>query len=464
MIPVRGYAGARVGVLGLGVSGLATAAALQAGGAVPVCWDDNPDACAKAEAAGYEVADLNSDRTFDGLAALIVSPGIPHLYPKPHPAIVNAWEQGIIVDNDVGLFFQSFATDEWDHFEKYPRIVCITGSNGKSTTSALLHHILEETGRPTQLGGNIGVGALGLNPARDGEVVVLELSSYQIELARALQPDIAVFLNLSPDHLDRHGGLGGYFAAKKRLFTQGGPERSIIGIDQTEGQYLANLMREGAGAADPVISISTTRKLKGKGWSVFARKGFLSEWRKDRQVFSIDLRDVAGLPGAHNHQNACAAYAVCRSLGLAPKQIEPAIRDYRGMRHRCQAVANINGVKFVNDSKATNADAAGKALGAFPRIRWIVGGQAKEGGIAALAPLFHKVAKAYLIGEAAEMFAQQLGDTPYEICETLEAAVKAAKAEAEAGDTVLLAPACASFDQFENFEKRGEAFEALVRE
>lgn len=274
MIPVRGYVGLRVGVLGLGVSGLATAAALQAGGAVPVCWDDNPEACAKAEAVGYEVADLNKDRPWEGLAALIVSPGIPHLYPAPHPAIVQAWEHGVVVDNDVGLFFQSFATQDWDHFEKYPKVVCITGSNGKSTTSALLHHILEESGRPTQLGGNIGLGALSLNPARDGEIVVLELSSYQIELARALQPDIAVFLNLSPDHLDRHAGLGGYFAAKKRLFTQGGPERSIIGVDQTEGQYLANLMREGAGAADPVISVSTTRKLKGKGGAFLPVRAF----------------------------------------------------------------------------------------------------------------------------------------------------------------------------------------------
>ena len=464
MIPVRGYAGARVGVLGLGVSGLATAAALQVGEAIPVCWDDNETARAKAEAAGYEITDLNKDRAHEGLAALIVSPGIPHLYPSPHPAIVKAWEHGVVVDNDVGLFFQSFASQEWDQFERIPRVVCITGSNGKSTTSALLHHILEESGRPTQLGGNIGLGALSLNPARDGEVIVLELSSYQIELARALQPDIAVFMNLSPDHLDRHAGLGGYFAAKKRLFTQGGPERSIIGVDQPEGQFLANIMREGAGAADPVISVSTARKLKGVGWSVFARKGFLAEWRKGRQVASIDLRNVAGLPGAHNHQNACAAYAVCRSLGLAPKQIEPAIKDYEGMRHRCQAVADSGGVKFVNDSKATNADAAGKALGAFPRIRWIAGGQAKEGGISALEPLFHKVAKAYLIGEAAAAFAEQLGDTPYEISGTLEAAVKTAKAEAEAGDTVLLAPACASFDQFENFEKRGEAFESLVKD
>jgi len=462
MIPVRGYAGLRVGVLGLGRSGLATAAALLAGGATPVCWDDNDVARDGAKNAGYEIADLTRDRAWEEIVGVIVSPGIPHLYPAPHSAIVKAWEHGAFVDNDVGLFFQSFASEDWDAFEKYPRVVCITGSNGKSTTATLLHHILEETGQPTQLGGNIGRGVLDLDPARDGEVVVLELSSYQIELARAMQPDVAVFLNLSPDHLDRHGGLGGYFAAKKRMFTQGGPERSIIGVDQIEGQYLANLMSEGAGASDPVIMLSNQRQIKGKGWSVFARKGFLVEWRKGRQVFSIDLRDVAGLPGAHNHQNACAAYAVCRSLGLPPKQIEPAIRDYKGMKHRCQAVATIDGVKFVNDSKATNADAAGKALGAFGRIRWIVGGQAKEGGISALSPLFHKVAKAYLIGEAATEFAVQLGDTPHEFSGTLEAAVNAAKAEAEAGDVVLLAPACASFDQFDSFEHRGEMFEKLI--
>lgn len=460
MIPVRGYAGLRVGVLGLGRSGLATAAALVAGGATPVCWDDNE--AARADATGHEIGDLTRDRVWEDLAAIIVSPGIPHLYPAPHPAVIKAWEHGVVVDNDVGLFFQSFACEDWDSFEKYPRVVCITGSNGKSTTATLLHHILEETGRPTQLGGNIGRGVLDLEPARDGEIVVLELSSYQIELARAMQPDVAIFLNLSPDHLERHGGLGGYFAAKRRMFTQGGPERSIIGVDCVEGQYLANLMSEGAGAADSVISLSNKRRLKGKGWSVFARKGFLVEWRKGRQVASIDLRDVLGLPGAHNHQNACAAYAACRSLGIAPKQVEPAILDYRGMRHRCQAVADVDGVRFVNDSKATNADAAGKALGAFPRIRWIAGGQAKDGGITALTPLFHKVAKAYLIGEAAADFATQLGDTPHEISGTLEAAVKAAKAEAEAGDVVLLAPACASFDQFDSFEHRGEVFEKLI--
>jgi UDP-N-acetylmuramoylalanine--D-glutamate ligase len=294
-------------------------------------------------------------------------------------------------------------------------------------------------------------------------VVVLELSSYQIELARALQPDIAVFLNISPDHLDRHGGMGGYFAAKRRLFTQGGPARSIVGIDEVEGRFLANVMREEAGAGDPVITVSATRKPGGPGWQVFARKGFLAEWRGGRQVASIDLRGMATLPGAHNHQNACAAYAAARSLGLGPKAIEAGLASYPGLPHRSQLVATWRGIGIVNDSKATNADAAGRALSSFERIRWIAGGRPKAGGIEPLRPLFARLAKAYLIGEAAEGFAATLGDTPHVVSGTLEAAVAAALAEAEPGDTVLLAPACASFDQFASFEYRGEAFEALVR-
>jgi len=462
MIPVKGYSGKRVGVLGLGRSGLATAAALQAGGAVPVCWDDNAASRALAEVEGFEVVDITRPREAEGLDVLITSPGIPHLYPEAHRAIQAAWDARVPVDNDIGLFFQSFASDEWGAFDRYPKVVCITGSNGKSTTSALLHHILQQTKRPSQLGGNIGKAVLSLEPAIDGEVAVVELSSYQTELARTLQPDVAVFLNLSPDHLDRHGGIGGYFAAKKRLFTQGGAERCIIGVDEPEGRFLANVMREGAG--DNVIEISTSRQLKGKGWSVFVRKGFLVEWRKGRQVASMDMRGMDGLPGAHNQQNACAAYAVCRHLGLAPKVIETAMSDYGGLRHRCQLVGQQAGVRFVNNSKATNADSAGKALLAFENIRWIAGGQAKEGGIAPLAPMFERVKKAYLIGEAAEDFAGQLGEVPYEISGTLAAAVASAKEESESGDVILLAPACASFDQFESFEHRGEVFEALIGE
>ena len=462
MIPVKGYKGRQVAVLGLGRSGLATAAALQAGEAEPLLWDDSPEVRAKAEADGHVLTDLTRNGALDGVAALITSPGIPHLYPAPHPVIARALEAGIPVDNDIGLFFQSAASDEWAEMEVPPKVVAVTGSNGKSTTTALIHHILEEAGRPTQMAGNIGKGVLSIDPPVDGEVVVLELSSYQTDLARALTPDIAVFTNLSPDHLDRHGGMGGYFAAKARLFTLGGPDRAVIGVDEVEGRFLAGQLSQGP-EDDRVIRVSSGTKLEGFGWSVFARKGFLAEWRKGRQVASIDLREIKGLPGAHNHQNACAAYAACRSLGLAPKLIEGALHSFAGLPHRSQMVGERAGVRFVNDSKATNVDSAAKALQAFPRIRWIAGGMGKEGGIAALQPFLGSVVKAYFIGHSARDFALQLGQTPHEICETMERAVARAATEAEAGEVVLLAPAAASFDQYPNFEVRGEDFTAQVK-
>jgi UDP-N-acetylmuramoylalanine--D-glutamate ligase len=461
MIPVQGHQGQRIGVLGLGRSGLATARALQAGGAVPVLWDDSPEARDKAIAAGFAVEDLTRDKAWADLSLLVTSPGIPHLYPHPHPVIARAMAAGIPVDNDIGLFFRSWATRAWDAFDQTPRVIAVTGSNGKSTTTALIHHILTEDARPTQMAGNIGRGVLDLDPAQDGEVVVLELSSYQTDLARALTPDVAVFTNLSPDHLDRHSGMGGYFAAKARLFTAGGPDRAVIGVDEAEGRFLANALAQGP-QDDRVIRISSGQKLDGFGWTVFARKGFLTEWRKGRQVASIDLRDVAGLPGAHNHQNACAAYAAVRTLGVAPKVIEAAFHSFAGLPHRSQLVRTIAGVRFVNDSKATNVDAAAKALAAFPRIRWIAGGLGKEGGIAALAPVLGSVVKAYLIGHSARDFALQIGQTPHELCETMDRAVARAAAEAEPGDVVLLAPAAASFDQYPNFERRGEDFTGRV--
>ncbi len=462
MIPVTGYAGRKVAVLGLGRSGLATARALVAGGAEALVWDDSPEARARAEAEGFVCHDLSRAGAFAEVALLVTSPGIAHLYPAPHKLIARALDAGVPVDNDIGLFFRSFATSAWDDFETTPRVICVTGSNGKSTTTALIHHILSEDGRPCQMAGNIGRGVLDLDPAEDGEVVVLELSSYQTELARALTPDIAVFTNLSPDHLDRHNGMGGYFAAKRRLFAEGGPDRAVVGVDEPEGRFLANQLAEGP-QDDRVIRISSGSKLEEFGWSVFARKGFLSEWRRGKQVASIDLRAIAGLPGAHNHQNACAAYAACRSLGLGPKQIEAALHSFAGLPHRSQLVGERGGVRFVNDSKATNVDSAAKALQAFPAIRWIAGGMGKEGGITALLPFVGSVKKAYLIGHSARDFALELGDLPHEICETMQRAVARAAEEAEAGEVVLLAPAAASFDQYPNFEKRGEDFAAQVQ-
>jgi UDP-N-acetylmuramoylalanine--D-glutamate ligase len=456
MIPVQGYAGQTVAILGMGRTGRAAAAALQAGGADVVVWDDGPGGREAAEEDGYTLRDMTKAKSFEDVTALIVSPGIPHLYPAPHPAIAAAWDASVPVDNDIGLFFRSFATDEWDSFDTTPRVIAVTGSNGKSTTAALIHHILIENGRPAQLAGNIGRGVLDIEPAHDGEVVVLELSSYQTDLARSMTPDVAVFTNLSPDHLDRHAGLGGYFAAKRRLFAEGGPDRAVVGVDEPEGRYIANQLIEGPGD-DRVIRVSSGQKLTD-GWTVFARKGFLSEYRKGRQVGTIDLREIKGLPGAHNHQNACAAYAACRTLGLGPKGIEAAMRSYGGLPHRSQLVAEKDGVSFVNDSKATNVDSAAKALQAFPKVRWICGGLQKDGGLDGLLPHLGHVVKAYVIGREAEDFARQLIGADVDVCSTMEVAVTRATADAQTGEVVLLAPAAASFDQYDSFERRGEDF------
>jgi UDP-N-acetylmuramoylalanine--D-glutamate ligase len=461
MIAVQGFVGARVGVLGLGRSGLAACAALRAGGAEVCAWDDSHEGRARAEAEGFFPVDLTRAQALEGLEALIVSPGIPHLYPAPHPVVAAAIAAGVPVDNDIGLFFRSLGRSDWADMDRPPRVVAVTGSNGKSTTTALIAHILEQGGISVQMAGNIGRGVLSIDPPGEGGVVVLELSSYQTELARSLTPDVAVFTNLSPDHLDRHGGPGGYFAAKRRLFAEGGPDRAVIGVDEDEGRFLAMQLAEGPADAR-VIRVSSGQKLAGPGWNVFARKGFLSEWRGGRQVASVDLRAMPGLPGAHNHQNACAAWAAARALGLGPKAIEAGLASFRGLPHRSEPVAEIGGVRYVNDSKATNVDSASQALRAFGRIRWIAGGLGKDGGIAALTPHLGSVVKAYLIGHSARDFALQLGSVPHDICETLDRAVARAAAEAEPGDVVLLAPAAASFDQYPDFEKRGEHFKALV--
>jgi UDP-N-acetylmuramoylalanine--D-glutamate ligase len=462
MIPVQGFDGATVAVLGLGRSGLSAARALRAGGARVLAWDDNPAAQEMAGKEGFEIRNLSREGVFDEVASLIVSPGIPHLYPTPNKTVAAALRAGVPVDNDIGLFFRSLSNADWASHDQPPKVITVTGSNGKSTTSALIQHVLEEVGRDVQLAGNIGRGVLDIDPPGDGGVVVLELSSYQTELARALTPDVAVFTNLTPDHLDRHAGLGGYFAAKRRLFAEGGPDRAVIGVDEDEGLFLAGQLAEGR-SDDRVIRVSAKGKLSGPGWNVFARKGFLSEYRKGKQAGSMDLRDIKGLPGAHNHQNACAAYAACRTLGLAPKVIERAFHSFAGLPHRSQRIGETDGVAFVNDSKATNVESALKALLAFEKIRWICGGLEKDGGLAGLAPGFDHVVKAYVIGREAAQFSLGLEGVEAEVCTTMETAVARAAKDAKPGETVLLAPAAASFDQYDSFEKRGDDFIAQVK-
>lgn len=462
MIPVTEYDGARVAVLGLGRTGLSAARALHAGGATPLCWDDGQAARDRAMAEGFALHDLGRRDAFEGVAALIVSPGIPHLYPEPNPHIARAMAESIAVDNDIGLFFRAFATAAWDKFDRAPQVVAITGSNGKSTTAALIHHCLETAGRESQLAGNIGRGVLDIDPPGDGGVVVLELSSYQTELARALTPDVAVFTNLSPDHLDRHGGYGGYFAAKRRLFSEGGPDRAVIGVDEPEGRYLANQLAEGSGDAR-VIRVSVSGHAKGPGWNVSVKKGFLAENRKARQAGAIDLRGIEGLPGAHNHQNGASAYGALRALGLAPRDIEAGFHSFAGLPHRSQVIGEKNGVRFVNDSKATNGASAARALAAFKNVRWIVGGQMKDGGLGDLGPGADNVLKAYVIGREAAETALMLGQMPHVVSGDMATAVAQASSDAKSGDTILLAPGGASFDHYNNFEERGADFIAEVQ-
>ena len=459
MIPVQGMSGQTVMVLGMGRSGLVAAKALQAGGADVRCWDDDHAARARAKKAGLDCLDPLKNGLND-VSLMVTSPGIPHMYPKPHPAIAEALCKGIPVDNDIGLFFRSFATRDWDTFDVAPKIIAVTGSNGKSTTSALIYHLLTIAGRRCQLAGNIGRGVLDLEPAGSGEVIVLELSSYQTELARSLTPDLAVFTNLSPDHLERHAGYGGYFAAKRRLFSEGGPDHAVIGVDEPEGLYLAAQLADRV-TDDRIIRVISNQKPSGNSWQIAARKGFLSESRKGRQVASIDLRQIESLPGPHNHQNACAAYGVLRALHVAPRVIEAGLHSFSGLPHRSQIVREVKGVKFVNDSKATNVDAASKALAAFANIRWICGGLQKEGGMSGLGDGLANVIKAYAIGREAEAFAMHL-EVESEVCTTMSKAVAQAYAQSAPGDVVLLAPATASFDQYDSFEARGEDFMAIV--
>ncbi|MEE2774426.1 MAG: UDP-N-acetylmuramoyl-L-alanine--D-glutamate ligase [Pseudomonadota bacterium] len=458
MIPVLGYQGASVGILGLGRTGRVTAKALELGGANTVCWDDSQQARDNALKEGLTVSNLNLEEILSKITTLIVSPGIPHLYPAPHPIIACAMAKGIILDNDVGLFFRSFGVEEWSNYEKLPKVICITGSNGKSTTTALLGHILSDNGYSVEMGGNIGNPVLNLKPGKEGDIKIIEISSYQAELARTLHPDIAVLTNVTSDHIDRHSGIGGYFAAKCRLFTMGSPEKCIIGVDENEGLYLANLMRNELISADPVITFSSSKSTMVSEWSFFIKKRFLIENRGGRQISSIDLRKIENLHGSHNYQNFSAAYACCRALALSPRKIEKSTKSFSGLKHRTQILGKRNGVLFVNDSKATNVSSASYSLKSFKNIRWIVGGVQKDGGLEGLFPMNPNVKAIYLIGQSQDFFSNQLGDQKHYKCTELGKAVERAFSDAEPGDTILLAPACSSFDQFESFEERGNRF------
>lgn len=458
MIPVRGFEQRTVAVLGLGRTGLTAARALAAGGANVVVWDENEAGRAAAQAEGFTVQDLKSAQWSD-IAALMLSPGIPLTHPKPHWSVEMARAAGVEVLGDIELFARTVNAAP-PH--KRPKVAAITGTNGKSTTTALLGHLCATAGRDTRIGGNIGFGVLGLDDMHGGAVYVLETSSYQLDLTSSLKPDAAVLLNISPDHLERHGGMDGYVAAKRRvLLNQGKGDTAIIGVDDAWCQRICTEIT--AANRRTIWPISASRSM-GRG--VYAIQGVLYDATGDRVIEVADLLRARSLPGRHNWQNAAAAYAAARALGIPAEMAAEGLMTFPGLAHRMETVGVRGLVRFVNDSKATNADAARQALSSYPKVYWIAGGQAKSDGIDPLEDLFPRVAKAYLIGDAQDAFGKVLdGKAPYVKAGTIEAAVDAAWADAEASGEdaiVLLSPACASFDQFSDFEARGEAFRAAV--
>ncbi|AZS20578.1 MULTISPECIES: UDP-N-acetylmuramoyl-L-alanine--D-glutamate ligase [unclassified Caulobacter] len=458
MIPVRGFEDKTVAVFGLGRTGLTAARALIAGGAKVALWDEKPASREAAAAEGFPVVDLEA-ADWSQFAALMLSPGVPLTHPKPHWTVQKAKAAGVEVLGDVELFARTVNAAP---AHKRPKIIAITGTNGKSTTTALIGHLCASAGRDTRIGGNIGLGVLGLEDMHGGAVYVLELSSYQLDLTSSLHADAVVLLNISPDHLDRHGGMDGYIAAKRRIFlNQGKGDTAIIGVDDAWCQQICT---EITAANRRTIWPISAGKAMGRG--VYALQGVLYDATGERVVEVADILRARSLPGRHNWQNAAAAYAAARAIGIPMQDAVDGLMTFPGLAHRMETVGKLGKVRFVNDSKATNADAARQAMSSYPKFYWIAGGVAKAGGIDDLKDLFPRIAKAYLIGEAAEPFSWTLaGKAECVLSGTLERAVQQAYADAAASGEeaiVLLSPACASFDQFSDFEARGEAFRAAV--
>jgi UDP-N-acetylmuramoylalanine--D-glutamate ligase len=460
VIPARSFANAEVGVFGLARSGISAIAALKAGGANVFAWDDKETAREAGRNAGATILPF-ADWKWDGIKTLVLSPGVPLTHPAPHEIVAMARAHNAEVIGDVELFAREIRPDR----EKPGRspVIAVTGTNGKSTTTALIGHILASAGFAPEVGGNIGKPALDLAPPNGRTVYVLEVSSYQIDLAPGLVPDVAVLTNLTPDHIDRHGSMENYAVVKARLLKQTAKTGHVcIGVDDPYSASIYTKLSSNGGPEAVPVSVG---KVLGRG--VFAVDGVLYDAWGTRPGKVMDLSTATHLPGAHNWQNAALAYAATRSIVKDTRTIASAIASFPGLAHRIEDVGRAGKVRFVNDSKATNADAAERALGCFPDIYWIAGGRAKEGGIESLLPLMKRVRKAYLIGEAAQNFARTLeGHAEYEISSTLDRAAESALADARTSSSstpvVLLSPACASFDQFRDFEERGDAFRAIV--
>jgi UDP-N-acetylmuramoylalanine--D-glutamate ligase len=453
MTPVESLRGQSVALFGLGGSGLSTARALVAGGAKVSAWDDSQAARERAQAAGVALVDL-AHADWRSFRLFVLAPGVPLTHPKPHWTVELADEAGVPIVGDIELFVRERGVRAPD-----APFVAITGTNGKSTTTALIAHVLKEAGREVAMGGNIGVPVLDLPPPALSRVHVVECSSYQIDLAPSLAPSVGLLINITPDHLDRHGDLARYAAVKERLVANA--EVALVGIDDEPCREIYARLKARA-AAPRALAVSGMDSPHADVW--------VSEHRviaKGEAAPAADLANARALRGAHNGQNAAFAYAAARALGVERERIARAFETFPGLAHRMEEVGRFGRVLFINDSKATNADAAEKALLSFHDIHWILGGKPKVGGVEPLRPLFPRVSKAYLIGEASDEFARTLDDAvPFERCGNLSAATEAAAEDAARSPasepTVLLSPACASFDQFKNFEARGDAFRAHV--
>jgi UDP-N-acetylmuramoylalanine--D-glutamate ligase len=446
--------GKTIAVFGLARSGMATLRAALAGGAEKVfVWDDKPEARRQAAALGGHDAEPEA-WPWETLASLVLSPGVPLTHPTPHRIVERARAADVEVICDIEML--------WREAKDSARFVAVTGTNGKSTTTALIGHILAAAGLGVAVGGNIGRAALDLDPPEDGRVYVLEMSSYQLDLTRRFRPDVAVWLNLTPDHLDRHGDLAGYAKAKARIFVNmRGDQTAILGIDEPEMQVIAAAL--GRPGRPALVTVSVAQH----GDATIFVDAVGEVYERGEEAASLD--SLSGLRGLHNWQNAACALAAARALGVDRAVILDAMATFPGLAHRMETIGRSGAVLFVNDSKATNADAAAKALATFEPIYWIAGGRAKEGGIDTLGGYFPRVAQAYLIGEAAELFSASLaGRVPHVIAGDLHSAVHLAAADAALDPrpepAVLFSPACASFDQFADFEARGEAFRRIVQQ
>jgi len=456
MIPLTSFAGKKVALFGLGASGLASASALVAGGADVVAFDDSDQTIEKARAAGIPVADLRHI-DWSKIAALVLAPGVPLTHPAPHWTVGLARNAAVEVIGDIELFCRERRRTAPD-----APFIAITGTNGKSTTTALVAHLLSSANYETQLGGNIGTAILSLQPPAPGRVHVIECSSFQIDLSPSLDPSIGILLNVTEDHLDRHGTLGHYAAIKERLVA--GVQNNgtaIVGVDDNWCQAVADRI----GRAGKRIERVSVRRPLSDGFYVEADQVMRAAGGTARAV--VQIGGIGSLRGLHNAQNAACATAAGLALGLSAEAVQEALVSFPGLAHRMEQVGHKDKVLFVNDSKATNADAAARALASFPDIFWIAGGKAKTGGITSLAGYFPRIRKAYLVGEAAGEFAGTLqGKVPFVVAGTLERAVELASRDAAASDAtepvVLLSPACASYDQYRNFELRGAAFRDAV--